>query len=268
MRRMNSKKNSRAFRAIVQIFGGAKYAAFNRWAVFTRRARRALVKNFANLATLKRRQLVKEAYHMWLVHGVAHRRRKRILFHSEAIAEIERKQIEIAELEEENSTWELRSHNRGKKKMTAILYKHLKVYFLRKWFNHWASNINRDNFVENRLIHLVSTKYNRRCLRVAFTRYIDATRRARRSDYQDYKGEEYREIIQFRALRRMFRALKSFWSSFHLAKVNLRKALKNTDHRSKKSFFELWLTEVKAQTKNDRKRRQNLLVEEVQGAND
>lgn len=53
----------------------------------------------------------------------------------------------------------------------------------------------------------------------------------------------------------MFRAIKSFWTSFHLAKVNLRKALKNADHRSKKSFFELWLKEVKAQTKNHRRKR-------------
>lgn len=35
------------------------------------------------------------------------------------------------------------------------MYKHLNLYFQRKWFAVWASNIKRDNFVKNRLIHLV-----------------------------------------------------------------------------------------------------------------
>lgn len=66
----------------------------------------------------------------------------------------------------------------------------------------------------------------------------------------------------------MFRGIKRFWIAFHLAKVNLRKVLNNSDRRSKKSFFELWLTEVKAQVKIHRKQRQNMLVDEVQSAND
>lgn len=52
---MNSKNNCRAIRVIIQIFGGAKYTAFTKWAIFTRRARRALLQNFATLSTVKRR---------------------------------------------------------------------------------------------------------------------------------------------------------------------------------------------------------------------
>ena len=130
-----------------------------------------MINNFRNTAETKRRQLLKEAFDMWLVAGLALKKRRRILFHSEAIAEIERKQKEIAQLTEENDTWVVRSVNRGKKKMKKIMEKHFIWFFLKKRLDQWAGNIHQDKAIRARLDFICQVRYNRRWLRAGFERF-------------------------------------------------------------------------------------------------
>lgn len=66
-------------------------------------------------------------------------------------------------------------------------------------------------------------------------------------------------------MKRLYTAWHNYQQAFHIAKVNLRKALKSADRRSKKKWYEVWLKESKEEVKNTRRKRQSMMIQGIQG---
>lgn len=111
----------------------------------------------------------------------------------------------------------------------------------------WHQNLRDKDLRLDKLDFIAVTKRNRRIVKRYFKRYVEQVKKKRVDDNTGPRGDYYEEMLRYRAMKRMFKAMRKFQTEHHIAKANLRKRLKVMDLNTKKSFFLCWLQECKVQ---------------------
>lgn len=104
-------------------------------------------------------------------------------------------------------------------------------------FDQWLGQINGIKRKEAALERIIVVKMSRRIQRLAFAQYVLRTKEATWNLNSIRKSGDYHGFIRYNATKRMFNAFKGFVLKFINAKKCLRRAVMNSDLRTKKDFF-------------------------------
>ena len=105
---------------------------------------------------------------------------------------------------------------------------------------------------------------SRRIQKLAFNWYVQRTKEATWNLNSIRKSGDYHGFIRYNATKRMFNAFKRFVMKFITAKKCLKRAVMNSDLRTKKDFFQLWYREHVFDISSERVLNQNQKVSQIQ----
>ena len=140
------------------------------------------------------------------------------------------------------------SYNRGRRLAGKVINR-LAMARVEYRFKLWHQNLkSKDNRLE-KLDFLAVTKRNRRILKLYFKKYVEQAQKKRVDDNKEPRGAYYEDMLRYRAMKRMFKAMQKFQRDYHTAKANMRKRLVVMDLKTKKSFFLCWKAEIDINSK-------------------
>lgn len=169
--------------------------------------------------------------------------------------------LEVTRLALENN--QVKSHNRGRRLAEKII-KRLAMSRIEYRFKMWHENLKSKDCRIEKLDWIAVTKRNRRIVKLYFKKYVEQVQKKRVDDNQGPRGEYYENMLKYRAMKRMFKAMKKFQRDYHQAKSNLRKRLVVMDLKTKKSFFLCWKRECDINNKEYQVETQSVRVKRLQ----
>ena len=107
-------------------------------------------------------------------------------------------------------------------------------------FDQWRTTLAVKDVAGDHLERTVIIKMQRRLLKLAFAQFVEKSKEVRADHNGVKKGNDYNQILRYKAMKRMFNAMKTYIINFRRAKVNFRRVYRNSDYRAKKSYFYVW----------------------------
>lgn len=255
------KKRQRIMHLIMFVVAGRLYKCFRKWRELARVHAQYVWENTRRRILNLHRTRLQDAFTKWHHIQTKEKKEKKRKANEHYFTERARMETELQASKLQVDDWEARSLARGKRLLTKAFYQ-MFLGRVQHRFHQWHAQIALKDFKLAITDQVLVTRRNRRLLRRYFLKYKNQIHKKRRDDNTLPKGEQYEDIIRYRALKRMFNGIKKFTQEYHMAKANLRKRLFVIDQRTKKSFFQLWkrevdviVNEVRVETQNKKVRR-------------
>ena len=250
---------------ILLVLGGRLYKSFEQWRELTRvHGRRVVEQARARILKLYRSRL-QAAWTLWVHVLMRQKKNMRMAANEQWMRETIWMQNELQKAKLGIEDFEMRSLQQGKKVINKVLMKIFR-YNIGYRFHRWHAAVKDHEHQLAVAERVLIVKVQRRTLKLAFRRYRGQVKRQRREDNGEMRSEDYEKIIRYKALKRMFRAIKKFSAEHHVAKINLKKLLIYTDLKTKKCLFQLWKQEVNIDVLQVRVSAQAKKVGGLQGA--
>ena len=120
------------------------------------------------------------------------------------------------------------------------MLKKLYKKYMKSRFDQWRTTLAVKDVAGDHLERTVIIKMQRRLLKLAFAQFVEKSEEVRADHNGVKKGNDYNQILRYKAMKRMFNAMKTYIINFRRAKVNFRRVYRNSDYRAKKSYFYVW----------------------------
>ena len=257
------KKRQRVMHMIMLWTVGKVYVCFHQWKKYAQVHTKLVMENTKRRILNLHRSRQLDALTKW-AHVIAYdkkMKKKAIneqIFRERALMEDELNSTRVA-----IESYQLRCQNRGRRLAGKIInaWAMARVQYR---FKMWHAILRARDYKLERLDFVAVTKRNRRIVRLYFYKFVKQCEMKRTDDNAAARGDCYAEMLRYRAMKRMFLAMKKFQKDYHMAKANLRKRLVIMDLKTKKSFFLCWKQECDRDCHGDRVEGQCNRVKKVQ----
>lgn len=143
----------------------------------------------------------------------------------------------------------------------VIYFMYLRI--LKTRFDQWNYQTKILSKLVNSLEYVFITKMKRRMLRLAFKKYRLKVKASRIDSHNQTRGYFYHHVVSYKAVKRMFKAIKTFARNHKVAKTFLKRTMLQKDIRTKKEAFDNWKVFHLVEKKEDADETQKILYKEI-----